>query len=336
MKKLMLIFLVVLTSLCGCQLQKVMINVYTPSKLAYPPYLKAIMVTSRYVPATGPYEDIMWGAYESVDSLKWALSESVVDTLGKRMATGNVYLVKAKHLLHILRHNEANFPDPVAWDGLLNLAKKEFVQAILIIEGFGLEKTPVIVSEDNGNYLAHYSMDVTLAIRVYEPDKRRMIDDSLYTFSTEFKGYGKTELEARKELPDERKASFTACSNAADGYFSLIKPGAILEKRFYFNKGDSLMVQADQAIRQGKWGRAEAKWKWLAYNNQDSIIQAKASFNMAMVCEREGLINQALGYAKRSQRLYPTKHTLAYIDMLNKKSEEYEDQVKQKKIIKRW
>jgi len=225
---------------------------------------------------------------------------------------------------------------PLPWEGLLNLSKKEYVQALLIIEGFGLKKTPVIVTDNNGNYLAQYSVGVTLALRVYEPDKMRIIDDSVYIFSSEFKGTGKTEQEALKQLPDDQKAMLTACSNAAEAYFTLINPGEVLAKRYYYNEGDSSMLQADQAVKKGKWGRAESKWKWLAYNSQDSVIQAKASYNMALVCERDGRINQAIGFARRSQRLKPDNHTLEYINVLNKKILDYEDQIKQKKLIRRW
>ena len=199
-----------------------------------------------------------------------------------------------------------------------------------------MTKTPVVVSGSNGNYLAQYSIWVTMAVRVYEPDKMRLIDDSVYTFSTEFKGPGITEQEAIKQLPDDNKAILTACSNAAEAYYMLIKPGEISEKRNYYCKGDSTMIKADQAIKEGKWGRAESKWKWLAYNSKDSVIQAKASYNMALVCERDGRTNQAICFARRSQRLKPNNHTLEYINVLNKKILDYEDQINQKKIIRRW
>jgi tetratricopeptide (TPR) repeat protein len=216
------------------------------------------------------------------------------------------------------------------------MAKKEYVQALLVIEGFGLSKTPVAVAQNNGDYLARFSVGVTLALRIYEPEKMRWIDDSLYTFSTEFKGSGKTEQEARQQLPNDGQASLKACANAADNYFAMINPGQQSAKRYYFNKGDSSMLKADTALRAGKWGRAESTWKWLAYNAPDSIIQAKASYNMALACERDGRLNQAMGFIRRSQRIYPDKNTLKYIGVLNKKTLEFENQINQKKIIRRW
>jgi hypothetical protein len=336
MKKWTFFFLVMSTALGSCQLQKVMVSVYTPPKLVFPPEVKTVLVTSRYVPATGPYEDVQWGAFESVDSLKWKLSESVIDTLAKRMTTGNRFLIKVKHFPRMLRNNDANLPEALPWEGLSALAKKEYIQSLLVIEGFDLKKTPVVVTENNNLFLAKYSVGVTLAIRVYQPERMRTIDDSVYTFSTEFQHQAKTQEEAVLKLPDGPKALFAACSNAADQYYALIKPGEILSSRKYFSKGDSTMLKADLAVKEGKWGRAESKWNWLAYNSKDSLVQAKASFNMALACERDGRLNQAIGFARRSQRIHPEKHTLDYINVLNKRLSDYENQVHQKKIIRRW
>ena len=216
MRKLMLLVLVTLTLLFSCQLQKVAVNVYTPSKLAFPPEVRSVLVTSRFVPATGPYEDVQWGAYETVDSVKWKLAELMVDTLAKQMSAGNKFLVKARHFPRMLRHNEASMPDPVPWGGLSILSKKEYVQALLIIEGFGVSKTPVSITPNAGAFIAQFSVGITMAVRIYEPEKMRMIDDSVYTFTSVFKGEGKTGQEAAMHLPDDGKSLPEACSNAAN------------------------------------------------------------------------------------------------------------------------
>lgn len=336
MKKLGLLVLVMLTFLFSCQLQKVAVNLYTPARLVFPPEVKSVLITSRYVPAQGPYEDVQWGAYESVDSLKWSLSESIVDSLGKRMATDNKYLVKIKHYPRMLRHNEANLPEPLPWPGLSDLAKKEYVQSLVIIEGFGIDRTPVKTISSGNDFKATFSVGITLAIRAYEPEKMRIIDDSVYTFFSEFEGRGPSEQEAARQLPDDWNCMVKACDNAAESYFNLINPGMVKTDRHYYTKGDSALIEADLAVRQGKWGRAESKWKWLAYNAEDSMVQAKASFNMALACERDGRLNQAIGFARRSERIHPDKRTREYIEVLNEKMKEYEELLKQQKILRRW
>jgi len=336
MKKIGLFLIVIPIFLTGCQLQKVMVSVYEPPKLLVPPGVRSFLVTSRYVPATGPYEDVQWGAYESVDSTKWVQSESVVDTLAKRMVANDQYFVKVRHLPRMLRHNEETMPEQQPWEGMADLAKKEYVQALLVIEGFGISKTPVTVSMNKGSFQARYSVDVTLAIRVYEPEKMRMIDDSVYVFTSAFEGSGKSESEAIGKLPEENKAFLEACSNAAGDYFDLISAGEAKVKRYLYTKNDSTLLVAAKAVDDGKWGRAEQKWKWMAYYNPDTTMQAKASYNMALACERDGRLNQAMGFAKRSERLNPNRHATEYFNILNKKNLEWEEKVKQNKIIKRW
>ena len=129
-KRLILLLIILFPVVGNAQLKKITVNVYTTPQLVLPPEMNSIMVTSRYVPATGPYEDIQWGAYESVDSLKWQLSESIIDTLANRMAADNRFLVKPKHLPRMLRNNNDRLPEPLPWLGLGELAKKELVRGI--------------------------------------------------------------------------------------------------------------------------------------------------------------------------------------------------------------
>jgi hypothetical protein len=336
MKKLTFILFITAILLSSCQLKKLTMDVYTPAKLTFPPEVRSLLVTSRYVPATGPYEDMQWGAYESVDSLKWEFSESIVDTLASRMVRDNSFLVKPRHYPRMLRHNEGNLPEALPWEGMASLAKQEYVQSILVVEGFDISKNEEVINNDQPEFLKQITIDVTLAIRVYETEKMRMLDDSVYTFSSVFKGEGRSLEEASSKLPDDKALMLMACSNAADEYYRMIKPGEMAVNRMYYPDGDSSMVKAGNAIKDGKWGRAESTWKWLAYNSPDTIIQAKASFNMALMCERDGRFNQAIGFARRSQRLMPDKRTDNYIAVLNKRISEIEDQVTNKLIIKKW
>ena len=322
--------------LVSCQMSRITTALYTPPKLVYPPDARSFIVTSRFVPATGPYEDVQWGAYESVDSLKWQLAESVIDTLGKRMIRDNLFLVKVRHKPRMLRHNDATLPDPLPWDGLAALAKKEYVQGILILEGFGIQEYPVDVKGSGANFVATQKIDVTLAIRACEPDKMRMLDDSVYVFPTVFSGEGKSADEASSQLPEMKRAMFEACSNAADSYFGLIRPGDRMEKRGYFSKGDTTLVKVSVYPGEGKWGKAESRWKWLAYNSPDTLVQAKASYNMALCCERDGRMNQAIGFARRSQRLHPDRRAKEYVELLEKKINEFDRLVAEGKIRKRW
>lgn len=336
MKRLSFLILILTIGLSSCQLQKLTVNVQTPSRVYYPPEIRSMMITSRYVPATGVYEDIQWGSYETVDSMKWSLSESIVDTLARYLAEDNRYLVKARHYPRMLRHNGPDLPEQLPWEGMQSLAEKELVQAILVIEGFDISRTEITMQQEEDTYSAGFAVQVSVALRVYEPDKRRLLDDSIYLFRNEYQSTGPTAQAARSGLAAEFLAEKDICRQAARKYADLVTPGHKTESRYFYAKGDSLMEVAGRAALTGEWGKAESKWKWMAYNSKDTIIQAKASFNMALACERDGRLNQAVGFARRSQRLRPEKRTLDYIGILEEKIQANDESFKNGIIIKRW
>ncbi len=329
-------YLFIVIILTSCQMRKIAVDLHTPSKLVFPPEVRTLLVTSRYVPATGDYEYIQWGAYESVDSLRWRIAESVVDTLALRLTERDHFLVKKVHYPRMLRHNAADLPDPQPWEGMATLAKKEYVQAVLIIESFNIKKSEVRETEENGAFKAGFTVEVDLGIRVYEPEKRRLLDSYIYTFPKEFQSSGETHEAAKKSLPADTLSLYLAAGSAATTYADWVLPRGEKAMRRYYARGDSLMLVADEALREGKWGRAESKWNWLAYNSPDTTVQALASYNMALACERDGRLNQAAGFARRSNRLKPDTQTIEYIKILEDRMLESDNRIKDGLIIRRW
>lgn len=336
MKKLLAGILLLSIFSASCSLQKITVRVYSPPKVEYPPELRAFMVTSRFVPATGPYEDVQWGAYESVDSLKWKVSESLIDSIGKYMPEGNFFLVKVKHYPRMLRNNTSDLPEPLPWDGLAAMAEKELVQGMVILEGFGQEMGNVEVTGENGNYTASRNYLTSLAVRVYETEKRRIIEDSVYHFNYKVEGMGNSHESAVAALPDPAKGSLIAVGKAASEYVKGIMPARDQATRFLYVRGDSLLMVADTAVKSGNWNRAEGKWSYLAYKSKDTLTQARASYNMAVACERDGRLNQALGYANRSERLHPNPKTRDYIAVLEQKLKQYQEMIKNGEVIRNW
>ncbi len=322
--------------LSSCQIRKVSVNIYAPGKIEYPPELRTLLVTSRYIPATGVYEDVQWGGYESVDSVKWKLSEALVDSLGKELIRGNHFLVKVRHNPRMLKNNTAGFPEPQPWEGMTEFVKKELVQGVLLIEGFDYDTGTISVLTVSGGFLARRTDSVTMAVRVYEPLKRRLVEDSVYIFNKSFEGTGASREAAIKALPEAFQGAYTVIGAAATAYVEQVLPKSHLEQRSFYHRGDSLLLVADTAINKGNWNRAEAKWNYLAYRSKDSTLQAIGSFNMALACERDGRLNQALGFARRSERLNPDRKTREYIALLEKKMNAYQERIKKGEIIRNW
>ncbi len=336
MKRCLIFLSACLLTLPSCQIRTVTVDLYAPGKIEYPPDLKTLLVTSRYVPATGVYEDVQWGGYESVDSAKWKLSEALVDSLGKNLIQGKHFLVKVRHNPRMLKNNTSHFPEPQPWEGMAELIQKEFVQGVLVLEGFDYGSGSASVLQVPGGFQASRKDSVTMAIRVYEPLKRRLVEDSIFCFATTFDAKGATREEALQALAGGSPQGLAAVGSAAAEYASLVLPSKYTEKRWLYRKGDSLLLVADTAILKGNWNRAEGKWSYLAYRSKDSTVQALGSYNMALACERDGRLNQALGFARRSERLKPDRKTREYIAILEKKMSAYQESIKMGYIKRNW
>lgn len=330
--------LIVLTGvLLSCQTQqKLVIPMYEPARLELPPQINRFLVTSRYVPASGPYDEIQEGYYRQVDSAKWNMALTLTDTLYQLINDDTLYMALYQKEPRMLRHNGPDLPKALPWEGTRNILNEIRVLAAVVLEGFDIEAQPVSVESVKGSWLAKREIKVITAFRIYEPYLKRMLDDSVYTWNWSASFSGSTQEEAIDGLPNERDAMYQALYHAANGYLSLFRPKFVPQTRWLFPEGDPKLVEAIQHIKEGNWIRAEARWKQLAYQSEDTLIQARASFNMAVACERNGRLAQGLAFARRSQRLHPDNKTLKYVNILNAKVMRYDDRVADGEIIRNW
>ncbi len=324
----------------SCHMQKIMVEVYTPPKIEFPPDVRGILVTSRFVPAKGEYEAVQWGYYEEVDSALWNLSRYYAQSFSTALDTTERYTSKTYFDLRMLGHNRADMPEPLPWIGLMKIADKYKAPSLAILQGFSVEEGDVELIEDKENseypLQAKQSVRINAAWRISQPERRRMLDENIYSFSKEFQGRGNTREEAITALPGKEEMYHQACDWAAAKYAKIITPGFELVQRDYYKDGDPKLVEAHEAILEGKWPRAESKWNYLVYNAEDNEIKAKASYNMALLCEKDGRLNQALGFARKANNYMPHRRHLKLINELNSKMFLDEERRERKEVIRNW
>jgi len=320
----------------GCQVQKVAVDLYSPPPLELPVQLRSFLVTSRYVPAWGKYDEIQHGYYQKVDTLKWKLSRSVADTLYQLLKDDELYQVKYQKEPRMLRHNGSDLPEKLPWKGMQNVLNKVRTSGAIVLEGFDITMDAVQTDTAGDKFVARIPVQVTTAWRIYEPYRQRMPDETVYHWKVVLSSEGATKQQAVQALPDSVSALFQACGDAAHRYYQTFRPQSESAWRFYYKKGDPDLEKASREIAGNNWKKAESIWMKLAYHAKDVVVQAKASFNMALACERDGRINQALAFARRSYRLKSESRTMRYINQLNIKVMDHDDLIRKGEIIKKW
>ncbi|MCD6347783.1 MAG: hypothetical protein J7L96_10220, partial [Bacteroidales bacterium] len=198
--KSLLALILVLISLSSCKMQSFMLDVYEPAGMDLPPEIRTFVAVSRFVPATGDYDDVKWGHYQSVDSLVLRVSDSCLAGFSKEFSSFGRYAVRNPKGYRMFHHNGDSLPEALPWKGLIAICQKQYADAIALLEGFSIrqERADIndLTNEDSSGFIAEQKVVVTAAWRIEQPIRHRMLDENVYTFSKSFTGKGATREEA--------------------------------------------------------------------------------------------------------------------------------------------
>lgn len=108
-----------------------------------------------------------------------------------------------------------------------------------------------------------------------------------------------------------REAAFTTGYK----YSHRIVPSWYDTDRYVYRSGSKEMKQAANLVSSGNWNGAAAIWKELA-GSGNTRTMAKAAFNLAVRCEGEDNLKEAIKWAEKSFEIYPDKSAMEYINLL--------------------
>lgn len=320
----------------GCTTQSILIKAYTPASLELPPEVRTFSVFSRFVPAQGEYDRVIWGAYDSIDSVMLAASDTCYKSFSELFNSYDRYMTRLPEGERMFRHNGAELPDPLPWEGLVKIAKRQRTEALVMLESFDLIESDIKVIPQADSYLAEIEIIISVGWRIYQPSRRRIFDEKVYKHIYMLNGEGNSEAAAIADLPERSERLILAGVFAGKEYASLMKPGIAEIKRKYYIKGHHVIEESAVFAANDEWSKAKAKWDYNAYKGETDHLKAMCSYNMSLIAEKDGHINKALGFARRAQKYMPSKLHLELINKLIKKSFELDELYKSGKIIKNW
>jgi len=86
-------------------------------------------------------------------------------------------------------------------------------------------------------------------------------------------------------------------------------------ERDYFVKGTDNFKIAKRKAQTGKWDEAGNLWE-REVSNPDAKIAGRASYNMAIISEINGSVDEALGWAQKAWEDYGIRPALKYVRIL--------------------
>ena len=151
--------------------------------------------------------------------------------------------------------------------------------------------------------------------RIYAPSGLNILDEFSFVESLVFTAKGINPVAAVEALTGRKEAVKEVSRNAGHTYAMRILPFRLRVTRDYFVKGTNNFSVAKRKAQTGKWDEAGKLWE-LETGNPKMKIAGRACYNMAIINEINGSIEDALGWAQKAWEDYKIRLALKYTRIL--------------------
>ncbi len=320
-------------SLISCETTSIVpIRVYDPSEVNLPDSTYHITLVNRLYLPTGN-ERNSFDSLEINNIARKSLFKGVEDALYSSGLIDTVTIVQKT----IEDKNILNFDielKSMNWDTIEAISAKNRSDVVISLDGLNIKlvystKSVLGIVFDNSNRYNNFgTLKVYLSalFRVYDPEKKQLIEKHQYSDTIFWESEGKTLHSALRNLPLKKSAASEAAYWSGFYYGERLIPQWEEVDRFYFIRGHPKLKEAAILAKEEKWLDAAKIWKVLAYG-PDNEIASRAAFNMALVSEMYDNLEVALNWAQKSYSLNKKESVEQYIKVLIKRIQIYKKYV---------
>lgn len=325
----LLVVLLMGSLLCSCKTQDLYLSVLEPAPVTLPNYIKKAGVINR----TQVSE-----ATKNIDKADKVLSleGAELDKEGAASCIAGVTneLVKNNRFTEIIPITATGlvttgsgiFPAPLGWEEVERLCRQSNTDALFALELFDTDtkidysstkkevKSPLGVVP----LIEHHARMQTLVKtgwRIYDPKSRIIVDEIPISDQITFSGDGINPVAAAKALMGRKDAVKQVSEQVGQEYARRIIPYWIRVSRDYYVKGTDNFKIAKRKAQTGNWDEAGKLWE-KETNNSNGKIAGRACYNMAIINEINGNLDEAVGWAQKSYEDYNNKLALQYVRIL--------------------
>jgi len=321
--------ILVLLALFSCKTNELYLNVTEPAPVTIPSYVKSVGVINRSVPTdeTKVFDEIdRVFTLESVDLDRDGALEAVKGLSGELLNNERFTAVKSLNNIDFRTSRLENFPAPLTWEIVAQICNETGTDALFSLEKFDtdtrvsysankVEIATPIGSIPGIEHQADMETTVKTGWRIYDPAGKNILDEYVYTESVTNSGRGINPLVAARALTGRKEAVREVSSRAGHNYAVRILPYRIRVYRDYFVKGTNNFKIAKRKAQMGQWDEAGELWL-KETSNRKMKIAGRATYNMAIISEINGDVDEALRWARKAWGDYNVKLALDYVRIL--------------------
>ncbi|MGB3149040.1 MAG: DUF6340 family protein [Maribacter sp.] len=219
------------------------------------------------------------------------------------------------------------FPAALPWATVEQICEENNVDVLFSLEFYDtdtkadLQLTTVTIPNDFGIKAKVPGHRITLNTvikngwRVYDPLNKRLLDQVVKNDFVTSRGEGINPVRAVEAIIGRKEAVKHVSSAIGNSYGLKIKPLRRRVTREYFVRGTDNFVIARRRAQAGNWQTAADLWEQ-DLNHPKAKIAGRAFYNMAIINEINGNLNEAINYASKSYSDYGTRNALRYVNIL--------------------
>lgn len=171
---------------------------------------------------------------------------------------------------------------------------------------------------------------ISSTLRVYMPTMEGKIPTVHYEDSLRWEGFDIRDdwVYSDAMIPSREEAMKLLAVRAAEKMTYVLVPQWVIQDRWYYTTGSSLMRDGAALAKRGKWTDAIAKWETLFRSQSNNINKAKAANNIAFAHEMMGDMEEAYTWAVIANDLFTeqsgtnaleSRRSLIYKNELNRR-----------------
>lgn len=328
MKKYLLLPLIAAATV-SCATQELYLNVTQPAPVTIAPEIKTVGIIDRSTPTdqTKSLDALdKWLTLEGTDLDSIGTLEAIKGVTQELTANDRFNEVKLLSGVKFRTSSLGTLPAPLTWEQVEDICSENGTQALFALEmydtdtrvDYSTRKTSLKTPLGNIPALEHNASMETLVKtgwRLYSPSDRSILDEYIVAESIGFSGHGINPMAAVAGIIHRKDAVKEVSNKAGHVYAIRLIPYRLRVTRDYFVKGTDNFKVAKRRAQVGKWNEAAELWEKETQNPKMKIA-GRAHYNMAIISEINGNLDDAIAWAQKAYSDYRNKQGLTYLRIL--------------------
>ncbi len=327
-----LAFVIIGSSIISCSsMNSLTIPVVEPAPVYLSNSIQSVGIINRSLPSEENEKMDQIDKILSVEGMnldKEAAEKAISGLYDEIVASNRFEFVKVIDETNLKNPGMGVFPSSLSWEKIDQLCKENEVDVIFALSFYDTDtkvdydasstsidgplgvKVPVI------NHKAISTTYIKTGWRIYDPASQYIVDEFIMTDKIIVDGSGINPVNAVKAIVVDRKEKIIQVSNyIGQNYADRLLPYHRRVRREYYVKGTDNFEVAKRRAQTGDWDGAAELWE-REVDNGKSKIAGRAYYNMAIINEINGELEEAVNWASKSYSDFNNKEALDYVNVL--------------------